>query len=87
MAFHFESDYLVGRLLHSQDKYLVHVCCNAAVKVHFKPIANAPILRKGKFQVNAAWTCAEVRYRSKDASLHSSMTHAHTFHTVSGYLS
>lgn len=33
-----------------------------AVKVHFKPIANAPILRKSKFQVNAAWTCSEVRH-------------------------
>eukprot|EP00903_Cladosiphon_okamuranus_P007066 g6868.t1 len=30
------------------------------VKVHFKPIANAPILRKSKFQVNAAWTCSEL---------------------------
>ncbi|CAN0127810.1 unnamed protein product, partial [Ectocarpus sp. 4 AP-2014] len=30
------------------------------VKVHFKPIANAPILRKSKFQVNSAWTCSEL---------------------------
>ncbi|CAN0067711.1 unnamed protein product [Scytosiphon promiscuus] len=30
------------------------------VKVHFKPIANAPILRKSKFQVNATWTCFEL---------------------------
>eukprot|EP00904_Undaria_pinnatifida_P009401 jgi/Undpi1/5591/HiC_scaffold_2.g00867.m1 len=31
------------------------------VKVHFKPIANAPILRKGKFQVNSSWTCLELQ--------------------------
>ncbi|CAM9798609.1 unnamed protein product [Ascophyllum nodosum] len=31
------------------------------VKVHFKPIANAPILRKTKFQVNSSWTCAELK--------------------------
>ncbi|CBJ33065.1 Autophagy-related protein 12 [Ectocarpus siliculosus] len=30
------------------------------VKVHFKPIANAPILRKSKFQVNSAWNCSEL---------------------------
>ncbi|CAM9742880.1 unnamed protein product [Sphacelaria rigidula] len=31
------------------------------VKVHFKPIANAPILRKTKFFVLSSWTCAELR--------------------------
>lgn len=44
--------------------FRVDCCCgieNAAVKVHFQPIANAPILRKSKFHANAAWTCSEVR--------------------------
>lgn len=40
-----------------------------SVKVHFKPIANAPILRKSKFQVNAAWTYSEVR---DETAMHSS---------------
>ncbi|CAM9505967.1 unnamed protein product [Discosporangium mesarthrocarpum] len=31
-----------------------------AVRVHFKPIANAPILRKTKFLVPSSWTCFEL---------------------------
>lgn len=47
----------------------VGACLSRAVKVHFKPIANAPILRKSKFQVNSAWTCSEVRGMTDDQPL------------------
>ena len=42
--------------LSRSDRQCLLLLCTAAVKIHFTPVSNAPILKQTKFRVPGTWT-------------------------------